>query len=90
MPSPDPPGTGNHDIVNDAHVKSHDMVLSVERPDADTPLHVVGDPVKLSRSPARQVTRWPRLAEDTADVLARDLDLSDAEIARLRDEGAIA
>ena len=78
------------DIVNDPHVQSHDMVLSIERPDADTPLHVVGNPVKLSRSPARQVTRWPRLAEDTADVLARDLDLSDAEIAGLRDEGAIA
>jgi CoA:oxalate CoA-transferase len=77
------------DIVNDPHVKSHDMVLEIERPDSDQPLHIIGNPVKLSRSPAREVTRWPRLAQDTEAVLRRDLDLSDTELERLRASGAI-
>ena len=77
------------DIVNDPHVKSHDMVLSIERPDAETPLHVVGNPVKLSRSPAREVERWPRLGADTDAILKHDLGLSQEELARLREAGAI-
>ena len=66
------------DIVNDPHVDAHDMVLSIDRPDADAPLHVVGNPVKLSRSPARKAERWPRLAADTEAILKRDLGLSGA------------
>ena len=77
------------DIVNDPHVKSHDMVLEIERPDAGQPLLVIGNPVKLSRSPAREVKRWPRLAEDTDAVLRSDLDLPDDELERLRESGAI-
>jgi crotonobetainyl-CoA:carnitine CoA-transferase CaiB-like acyl-CoA transferase len=77
------------DIVNDPHVKSHDMVLAIDRPDAEQPLHVVGNPVKLSRSTPREVTRWPRLAADTESVLQGDLGVDDAELARLRESGAI-
>ena len=77
------------DIVSDPHVKSHDMVLEVERPDAPQPLHVVGNPVKLSKSPAREVTRWPRLGADTDAVLRHDLGMSDEEIKNLREAGAI-
>jgi formyl-CoA transferase len=65
------------------------MVLSIERPDAETPLHVVGNPVKLSRSPAREVKRWPRLGADTDAILKQDLGLSQEELARLRKAGAI-
>ena len=77
------------DIASDPHVQSHDMVLEVPRPDAEEPLHIVGNPVKLSRSPAREVRRWPRLGEDTEAILESDLGLSDEDIARLRETGAI-
>jgi crotonobetainyl-CoA:carnitine CoA-transferase CaiB-like acyl-CoA transferase len=77
------------DLLRDPHVQRHKMVLPLERPDGGQPLHVSGNPIKLSRSGERPATRWPVLGADTERVLRRDLDLGDPELKRLRDAGAI-
>ncbi len=77
------------DLREDPHVRAHDMLLEVERPDGGPPLHVAGNPIKLSDSPEPATPRWPRLGEHTDEILARDLGLGASERAALRAAGAI-
>ena len=78
------------DLLEDPHVRSHDMILKIPRPDGQGEVHVVGNPVKLSHGVPKPTQRWPALGHDTDDVLRGDLDLSDDEIDTLRGEGVIA
>jgi crotonobetainyl-CoA:carnitine CoA-transferase CaiB-like acyl-CoA transferase len=65
------------------------MLIEVDRPDSDTPLEIVGNPVKLSRVAEGPVRRFPRLGEHTDELLREDLDLGDEELATLRADGVI-
>ena len=84
------PCFGAEDLVNDPHVKSHDMVLSVPRPHADAAIHVVGNPIKLSKSLDRPAQRWPTLGQHTREILRSDLAMDDAEFEALRSDGVIS
>ena len=76
-------------VINDPHVRDHNMIIEVPRPDSDEPLLVVGNPIKMSKVHEGPVRRWPTLGEHTDQVLRKDLGLDDAELARLREAGAI-
>jgi crotonobetainyl-CoA:carnitine CoA-transferase CaiB-like acyl-CoA transferase len=65
------------------------MVREVARPDGGAPLHVAGNPIKLSGSSEPAENRWPLLGEHTDEILIRDLDLAAAERAALREAGVI-
>ena len=77
------------DIAADPHVATRNMLIDVDRPDADTPFQVVGNPVKLSAAPEGPVRRFPMLGEHTAEVLRQELDLDDTEIANLAERGVV-
>ncbi|HKA14026.1 MAG TPA: CoA transferase [Myxococcota bacterium] len=77
------------DLRRDPHVRAHGMVREVPRPDGGAPLHVAGNPIKLSGSAEPAAQRWPRLGEHTDEILIRDLDLGAAERAALREAGVI-
>jgi formyl-CoA transferase len=83
------PCNSAEDIVNDPHIKSHNMLIEVPRPDSDRPLLVVGNPIKMSATTEGPVTRWPTLGEHTDEILKRDLGLGDVELAGLRQRGVI-
>jgi crotonobetainyl-CoA:carnitine CoA-transferase CaiB-like acyl-CoA transferase len=83
------PSNDADDLRRDPHVRAHGMVIEVPRPDGGPPLHVAGNPIKLSASAEPRAQRWPRLGEHTDEILARDLDLSAAERAALRAAGVI-
>jgi formyl-CoA transferase len=72
------------DIYADPHVQAHDMLIEVPRPDAERPMQVVGNPVKLSRVAEGPVRAFPRLGEHTDAVLRETLGLPDDELAALR------
>ncbi len=78
------------DLVRDEHVAAHNMIVAIERPDGGDPIHVVGNPVKLSGSPEPPAERWPTLGRDTDEILERDLGMTPAERAALREQGAIS
>jgi crotonobetainyl-CoA:carnitine CoA-transferase CaiB-like acyl-CoA transferase len=78
------------DLVRDPHVQAHDMILAIPRPDAPEPLHIVGNPIKLSKSQPEPARRWPRLGEHTRAVLSRDLGLTAGELDALHAEGVIS
>jgi crotonobetainyl-CoA:carnitine CoA-transferase CaiB-like acyl-CoA transferase len=84
------PCYGSADLLADPHVQSHNMVLSIDRPDSEEPLHISGNPIKLSKSAEKPVERWPCLGQHTQAVLRTDLGLSDVELAELSAAGVIS
>jgi crotonobetainyl-CoA:carnitine CoA-transferase CaiB-like acyl-CoA transferase len=84
------PSFDGDDLLQDPHVRAHEMILSVERPDGCAPIRVVGNPIKLSRSQTHRPARWPTLGQDTDDVLEGELGLSAQERQALRKQGVIA
>jgi formyl-CoA transferase len=76
-------------VIADPHVRDHNMLIEVPRPDSDEPLLVVGNPIKMSKLPEGPVHRWPTLGEHTDEILRTDLGMDAGEIARLRETGAI-
>ncbi|MBM4384899.1 MAG: CoA transferase [Deltaproteobacteria bacterium] len=77
------------DIAADPHVELRGMLIEVPRPDSPKPYLVSGNPVKMSRLAEGPLGPAPRLGAHTEDVLRSLLGMDDAEIARLRGEGAI-
>ena len=78
------------EVIGDAHVAARHMLVEMPRTDgvAD-PVLVPGNPVKLSKMAEGPDERVPWLGEHTDAVLRAELDLSDAELARLRAAGII-
>jgi len=76
-------------LVRDPHLRAHEMLLEVARPDGGAPLLVTGNPVKLAGAGPTPRRRWPTLGEHTDAVLRAELGLSPAELERLRSDGAI-
>jgi len=69
-------------------VKARDMLVEVEHPRIGR-FPLPNTPLKLSRTPGGVRGPSPGLGQHTDDVLRDLLDLSDAEIGRLREVGAI-
>ena len=83
------PSNSADDIRRDPHVAARNMLIEVPRPDSDTPLRVVGNPVKMSRVAEGPVRRFPRLGQHTGEVLQGKLGLDEAALASLREKGVI-
>jgi crotonobetainyl-CoA:carnitine CoA-transferase CaiB-like acyl-CoA transferase len=65
------------------------MLIEVPRADGGRPMLVSGNPVKLSNVAEGPVQPAPRLGEHTEAILRETLGLDDAELERLRADGAI-
>lgn len=78
------------DLLADPHVRDHNMILEIDRPDSDEPLHVVGNPIKLSKMAEGPVRSFPRLGQHTDEVLGELLDLDADRLEALRKEGVIS
>jgi len=70
-------------------VKAREMLVEVEHPRVGR-FPLPNTPVKLSRTPGGVWGPSPGLGQHTDDVLRELLGLTDGEIARLRDAGAVA
>ena len=74
------------EVLSDPHLKARDMIVEVEHPVRGRYL-TAGNPIKLSASSVPIATS-PLLGEHNAEILA-ELGYSDADIAALKEEGAI-
>jgi crotonobetainyl-CoA:carnitine CoA-transferase CaiB-like acyl-CoA transferase len=83
------PSNGAEDIARDPHVALRNMLVEVPRADADTPMLVVGNPVKLSRASDGPIAPFPGLGEHTDAVLGEELGLDAAALAGLRERGVV-
>jgi formyl-CoA transferase len=85
------PCNGPEHLLSDPHVRDHQMLVEVARPDSDEPMLVVGNPIKLSACPETDAPqRWPRLGEHGDAILRAELGLRDPDLADLRKRGVIA
>ena len=85
------PCTRDEELVRDPHVELRNMLVEMPRTDGvEQPVLVPGNPVKLSKVAEGPETRVPWLGEHTDAVLRAELDLDDAELKGLREEGVIA
>ncbi len=75
------------EALDDPHARARGMVQAYEHPRAG-PVRVLGNPVKLSASPARLRVGAPELGQDTDAVLAALGYAADA-VAALRRQGAV-
>jgi crotonobetainyl-CoA:carnitine CoA-transferase CaiB-like acyl-CoA transferase len=76
------------ETLADPQIAARDMVATLQHPAAGA-VRVMGTPVKLSETLAEMRTAPPMLGQHTDAILKQDAGLSDAEIRRLRDAGAI-
>ena len=78
------------EVLESDLVRAREMVIELDQPGAERPVRLLGNPVKLSRTPA-EPTRAPGagLGEHTEEVLEA-LGYSREEIALLLVEGAVA
>ena len=72
----------------DPQVLHRNMILELRSP-SETPLRLLGDPIKLSRTYRSGHKYPPKLGEDTIPVLTEVLGLSETRIAKLREAGVI-
>jgi crotonobetainyl-CoA:carnitine CoA-transferase CaiB-like acyl-CoA transferase len=77
------------DLARDPHVATRNMLIDVDRPDADSTFQVVGNPVKLSGAPEGPIERFPMLGEHTAEILKQELGLTQAELATFAADGVL-
>jgi len=76
-------------VVADEHLAVRNMLVETLPGDAEVPVLVPGNPVKLSEVPEGVEPPVPWLGEHTDEVLAAELGLDDAELAGLHDRGVI-
>jgi len=76
------------EALESPEVKERGMVRTVQHPTAGA-LRLVGTPYNLSDTPAAEPTAPPLLGQHTDEVLRELLEMDDAEIRRLREDGAI-
>ncbi len=76
-------------VVADEHLAVRNMLVETLPGDAEVPVLVPGNPVKLSEVPEGDEPPVPWLGEHTDEVLAAELGLDDAELAGLHDRGVI-
>jgi len=78
------------EVVVDPHLVARNMIVEMPREDGiDQPVLVPGNPVKLSKVAEGPERRVPWLGEHTTEVLRAELGLTDAELAELREQGAV-
>src|SRR5580698_5049918 len=75
------------ELLNDPHMKERGMVVTVEH-SVRGKFTMPGCPIKLEDSPA-EVTAAPLLGQHNGEVYSEMLGLSEAELARLKQEGIV-
>lgn len=74
------------DALDDTMVRRRGMVIDIEHPRGGV-VQVVGNPLKLRRTPAEQFAAPPALGGDSRRILLEFTDLGEDELERLRAQG---
>lgn len=77
------------DTLNHSHTKARNMVVEVDH-DSCGPMKLVNTPVKYSESQPGVRTPPPTLGQHTNELLSGYLDMSEAQIASLKEQGVIS
>jgi len=84
------PINGLHEVFADPHVVSRGLIVEQSLSEGGTPTRMIGNPIKLSRTPIEYRNAPPRLGAHTAEVLRGSLAMPEPELRRLIDQGVIS
>lgn len=77
-------------VFDDPHVKAREMVVNMDHPSAgDRGADLIASPMRFSETPVTYRQAPPLVGEHTEEVLREKLDLSDDDLAALRDKEVI-
>ena len=76
-------------VFQDPQVKARGMQIAMDHPKAGRPIPLIASPIKMSKTAVDYRHAPPTLGQHTDEVLREVLDMSDAEIAALRDAGVV-
>jgi benzylsuccinate CoA-transferase BbsF subunit len=82
------PAMTSKDLLEDAHLRERGVFVELEHPEVGVRTHV-GMPWQMSGTPCAVEQPAPLLGQHTDEVLRDVLQMSDAEIAGLRERGAL-
>jgi CoA:oxalate CoA-transferase len=75
-------------VLSDPQVLAREMVVEVDGPAQDK-IKIIGNPLKMEKTPVNTFTRPPRLGEHTREVLTSILGYSPEKIDSLKQKEAI-
>jgi CoA:oxalate CoA-transferase len=75
-------------VVKDPQVRAREMIIELTHPRLGK-LNMVGTPMKFSRTPCQINKASPELGEHNKEILTDQLNFSEAEIEKLREEEVI-
>ena len=75
-------------VLDHPQVRANDMVVSVPTADGGS-MELLGNPVNMSATPGRIGAAPPSPGQHNAEVLAEMLGMSEAEVAKLADDGVL-
>ncbi len=82
------PTMSSKDLAEDPHLAQREFFPQIDHPEVGRRQHT-GIPWTMSRTPCRVQRHAPLFGADTEEILSRVLGLSNAEIQRLRNSGAL-
>lgn len=78
------------ELVDDPHVRAHNAIVEIPRPNGDgPPVVVAGNPIKMSAVSGGPEYRMPWLGEHTVEILQADLGIDNDDLASLYSNGVI-
>ncbi len=77
------------DVFAMEQMKHRQMEIVMSHPDSETPIHLVGSPLKLSETPVSYEHAPPLRGQDTQEVLEKLLKLASGDIEKLGSTGII-
>lgn len=78
------------EVFEHPQIVHRNMVVEVKNEDDDAIMKLIGNPIKLSRTPIKYKYTPPSLGRHTNDILSSLLHLDEAELERLTSAGVIA
>ena len=76
------------EALRDTQLAAREMIVPLEHA-TEGPIRVLGSPLKLSGTPVSVRTPPPALGQHTAEILMKDVGLTETEIESLRSSGVI-
>ena len=85
---PAAPVNTRRQLIDDPHIRHRELIVETVHPTAGR-IRQVRPPARFSATPSGLRTHAPTFAEHTDEVLAEVLELGEAQLAALRESGAI-
>ena len=78
------------EVFSDPNIAARDLVIEQDLSKGRSTIRMIGNPIKLSRTPINYRDAPPRLGAHTADILKDELGIPESEFERLIEQGIIS